>query len=69
MKAQADSWKSVAAPASVQLLIGPEGGWSEAEVQQALAAGALAISLGPRTLRAETAPIVALTLVSAAWGW
>ena len=63
------NWTSVAAPASVHVLIGPEGGWSDAEVQQALAAGAFAVSLGPRTLRAETAPIVALTLVSAAWGW
>src|SRR5688572_22013366 len=59
-------WTSVAAPASVQLLIGPEGGWSEAEVDQAVAAGAFTVSLGPWTLRAETAPIVALTLVSAA---
>ena len=65
----AGEWRSRAAPSSVQLLIGPEGGWAEAEVQQALASGAVAISLGPRTLRAETAPIVALTLVSAAWGW
>lgn len=65
----AGTWPSLAPPASVQLLIGPEGGWSDAEVEQALAAGALAVSLGPRTLRAETAPIVALTLVSAAWGW
>ncbi len=66
---QASQWAGAAAPASVQLLIGPEGGWSESEVQQARAAGAQAISLGPRTLRAETAPIVALTLVSAVWGW
>ena len=64
-----DEWTSVAAPASVQLLIGPEGGWSETEVEQAVAAGAFTVSLGPRTLRAETAPIVALTLVSAVFGW
>jgi 16S rRNA (uracil1498-N3)-methyltransferase len=62
-------WMSQPAPSSVQLLIGPEGGWSEEELTHALAAGALAISLGPRTLRAETAPVVALSLVSAAWGW
>ena len=67
--ARTDDWKVLAAPASVQLLIGPEGGWADGEVQQALAAGALALSLGPRTLRAETAPVVALTLVSAVWGW
>jgi 16S rRNA (uracil1498-N3)-methyltransferase len=69
LAAPADHWASVPAPASVQLLIGPEGGWADIEVKQALAAGASALSLGPRTLRAETAPLVALTLVSAAWGW
>lgn len=62
-------WAPAAPPASVQLLIGPEGGWSGREVEQALAAGARVLSLGPRTLRAETAPVVALTMVSAAWGW
>ncbi|MEO6223158.1 MAG: 16S rRNA (uracil(1498)-N(3))-methyltransferase [Vicinamibacterales bacterium] len=67
--APATDWSSVAPPSSVQLLIGPEGGWSDSEVRQALAAGAQVVSLGPRTLRAETAPVVALTLVSAAWGW
>jgi len=65
----APEWAPAAPPASVQLLIGPEGGWSGHEVEQALAAGARAMSLGPRTLRAETAPVVALTLVAAAWGW
>ena len=67
--AAASDWRTVPRPASVQLLIGPEGGWSSAEVAQALAAGARPMHLGPRTLRAETTPIVALTLVSAAWGW
>ena len=62
-------WSSLPAPASVQLLVGPEGGWTDEEVTLAVKAGAMPISLGPRTLRAETAPIVALTLVSAAWGW
>jgi 16S rRNA (uracil1498-N3)-methyltransferase len=46
--ARTDSWASVSVPASIQLLIGPEGGWAEVEVEQALAAGALALSLGPR---------------------
>lgn len=62
-------WAQASPPASVQLLVGPEGGWSEAEVELAISAGARVLSLGPRTLRAETAPIVALTIVSAAWGW
>ena len=67
--AAAGKWEPGPAPASLQLLIGPEGGWAEDEVARALAAGARALSLGPRTLRAETAPIVALTIVAAAWDW
>lgn len=67
--ASTTEWSSRPAPASVQLLVGPEGGWSRGEIDEALASGALAVSLGPRTLRAETAPVVAITLVSAAWGW
>ena len=62
-------WMPAAPPDSVQVLVGPEGGWSDAEVALAISAGAKVLSLGPRTLRAETAPIVALTIVSAAWGW
>ena len=65
----ASDWSSAPAPASVQLLVGPEGGWIGEEVTLAVKTGAVPISLGPRTLRAETAPLVALTLVSAAWGW
>jgi 16S rRNA (uracil1498-N3)-methyltransferase len=69
LNARSDDWRSTRPPESVQVLIGPEGGWAAAEVEQAQAAGARLISLGPRTLRAETAPVVALTLVSAALGW
>jgi 16S rRNA (uracil1498-N3)-methyltransferase len=43
----------------VSLFIGPEGGWSAAEVEAARAAGVTLLSLGPTTLRAETAAIVA----------
>lgn len=45
------------------LLIGPEGGLAESEVRQALDAGFAPISLGPRLLRAETAPLAALALL------
>jgi len=42
------------------LFVGPEGGFTSAEAQGAAAAGALSVSLGPRTLRSETAgPILA----------
>lgn len=50
---------------SVVIAIGPEGGWTKEEVEQATSAGFQAVSLGNRILRAVTAPIVALSLVVA----
>jgi 16S rRNA (uracil1498-N3)-methyltransferase len=41
-------------------LSGPEGGFTAAEEAAALAAGFVATGLGPRVLRAETAPLAAL---------
>lgn len=55
-----DAFTSVQ-PNSVLVLIGPESGFSGAEVAAAERAGATAVSLGPRILRTETA---ALTLAS-----
>jgi 16S rRNA (uracil1498-N3)-methyltransferase len=40
------------------MAIGPEGGFTDAEVAQALAAGWQAVDLGPRILRVETAAIM-----------
>lgn len=45
---------------SVSVLIGPEGGFSDDEIEAASAAGATLVSLGPRRLRAETAALTAL---------
>lgn len=50
------------------VLIGPEGGLSDAEVKTAHAQGFQNLSLGPRILRAETAAIAALALVQKEWG-
>lgn len=47
------------APASLTVIIGPEGGFSEAEVDDAESLGWAVASLGPRRLRAETAAIAA----------
>jgi 16S rRNA (uracil1498-N3)-methyltransferase len=47
-------------PASVVLLSGPEGGLSQAEQAAALGAGFVPVGLGPRVLRADTAPLAAL---------
>jgi 16S rRNA (uracil1498-N3)-methyltransferase len=47
---------------SLTIVIGPEGGWSERELQQAEAAGFLPIHLGNRILRTETAAIAAVAI-------
>lgn len=52
----------------VALLVGPEGGLSEAELNHAAAAGLYAWQIGPRILRTETAAVVALSLAQARWG-
>lgn len=43
----------------IVLVIGPEGGFSNEEVRSCIAKGAVTVSLGPRILRAETAPVAA----------
>lgn len=48
-----------AAPERVAILSGPEGGLSDTELTQAREHGIIPVSLGPRILRAETAPVVA----------
>jgi 16S rRNA (uracil1498-N3)-methyltransferase len=48
------------APRHVTVLVGPVGGLSAAEVGTASENGALIVGAGPRILRAETAPVVAL---------
>jgi 16S rRNA (uracil1498-N3)-methyltransferase len=51
-----------------ELLVGPEGGLDEEEIAAAERAGYLPVRVGPRTLRTETASIVALTILQALWG-
>lgn len=64
----AEPWSSHPPPHSLAFLIGPEGGLSDAEVQQAQTRGFYAARLGPRVLRTETAPVVALSLAQQLWG-
>lgn len=61
-------WSRHQPPQAVTLMIGPEGGFSEAEEQLAIRHGALAMSMGPRVLRTETAGLAAITILNAAWG-
>ena len=57
------------APAGVGLLIGPEGGFDDAERAAILALPrVLRLSLGPRVLRADTAAVAALALIQATLG-
>ena len=64
----AEPLQSHARPNSLAFLIGPEGGLSETEVQQATGAGFHPARLGPRVLRTETAPVVALAVAQQLWG-
>ena len=55
-----------APPVEVVAAVGPEGGFAPAEVEAARSAGFLPAGLGPRVLRAETAAIAALAMLSVA---
>lgn len=55
-------------PSPFALLIGPEGGFTDEEVAQCQQAGVVAVSLGPRILRAETASTTALALLQHRYG-
>lgn len=66
----AQSLSQLAQPADsrITLLIGPEGGLSDAEIQCAQRAGYTGIRLGPRILRTETAAVTALSALQVIWG-
>ncbi|WP_416191928.1 16S rRNA (uracil(1498)-N(3))-methyltransferase [Neisseria sp. CCUG12390] len=49
-------------------MVGPEGGWSAAEEEQAFAAGFQSVTLGPRVLRTETASLAAIAAMQTLWG-
>ncbi len=54
-------------PSSVLVLVGPEGGWTDEEEKFILNSGYVAVSLGEKTLRAETAALCSLVLISQFW--
>ncbi|WP_323751800.1 16S rRNA (uracil(1498)-N(3))-methyltransferase [Marinobacter sp.] len=62
------SLNTLSKPASVALMIGPEGGLTADEIAQAEQSGFLPIALGPRVLRTETAPVAAMALCQWLWG-
>ena len=49
---------------SIAIIVGPEGGFSLAEAEEAKKSGVLSVNLGPRILRCETAPLYALSAIS-----
>lgn len=53
---------------NIHILIGPEGGLDEIEIKTALNKGFLALSLGPRILRTETASIAAISVLQTKFG-
>jgi 16S rRNA (uracil1498-N3)-methyltransferase len=65
----ATALSSIAAPETkICVLIGPEGGFSDAEYQDAEISGFKAVSLGPRVLRTESAAIATLAVLQSLWG-
>jgi 16S rRNA (uracil1498-N3)-methyltransferase len=62
------AWAGARAAQDVTLMVGPEGGFSPAEEDAALAAGAMALTMGPRVLRTETAALAAAAALQAVWG-
>jgi 16S rRNA (uracil1498-N3)-methyltransferase len=62
------AWAHAQAPQALTLMVGPEGGFSAAEEDSAIAQGALALSIGPRILRTETAALAAAAMLGGIWG-
>ncbi len=63
-----DSIKTIAGSQSIRLVIGPEGGFTDHEVSQTKDAGFLAVRLGPRVLRTETAALTAISALQLQFG-
>jgi 16S rRNA (uracil1498-N3)-methyltransferase len=60
---------AVPTPASaIDVLVGPEGGFTSDEVARATRAGFAAVRIGPRILRTETASLAALAAIHTLWG-
>jgi len=54
-------------PQVATLMVGPEGGWAPQEIQAAVQAGWVPITLGRRTLRADAVAIVAIGVLHFVW--
>ncbi|MCK6544399.1 16S rRNA (uracil(1498)-N(3))-methyltransferase [Myxococcota bacterium] len=63
LAAELDARASSDRPATIEVLIGPEGGLTDPEIAAAIGAGFSAVHLGPHTLRTETAGPAVLAIV------
>ena len=66
LDSRGETFPTALAPLETALLVGPEGGWSRADLDEALAAGWIVVSIAAGILRAETAAVAALALTRAA---
>jgi 16S rRNA (uracil1498-N3)-methyltransferase len=55
-------------PSDAAIVVGPEGGWTDAEQTAASERGIRAVTLGHRTLRADAVPIAAISVLQFLWG-
>jgi 16S rRNA (uracil1498-N3)-methyltransferase len=60
--------RRITPPRKMMILVGPEGGFHPEEIARAENRGFMAVSLGPRILRAETAALVILGIAQFLWG-
>jgi 16S rRNA (uracil1498-N3)-methyltransferase len=60
--------REMPSPATALLAVGPEGGWTDAEIDAARAAGFIAVTLGRRTLRADAVVVSAVSVLQYIWG-
>ncbi len=60
--------RNIEVPKSVALLVGPEGGITDLEVEFCIQQGFTGLTLGPRILRTETAALAALSVFQFQWG-
>jgi 16S rRNA (uracil1498-N3)-methyltransferase len=63
-----DTLRDEPRPSAALVLVGPEGGWTSTESDLLAGAGFRLVRIGPRTLRADATPVVALTLLQFIWG-
>ncbi|MEN8178195.1 MAG: 16S rRNA (uracil(1498)-N(3))-methyltransferase [Pseudomonadota bacterium] len=61
-------WELETPQGMLTILVGPEGGLSDEEREFAIHRGFIAVRLGPRIMRTETAPLAAIAAIQTLWG-